>query len=74
MLKRLIHLIWVYTIVIIYIYMLRIFVQFSICIYHIQYPIIFKISVLAYQTYVVSDTCIVSVHHSSFVSLTVVQT
>jgi len=38
----------------IFIMFLRIFVHFSICIYHVSYPIIFKINISAYHICVVS--------------------
>jgi len=52
----------------IFIMFLRIIVHFSIFIYHVSYLIIFKINVSTYQIRVVSDTRIVSVHHSLFLN------
>jgi len=42
---------------------LSIIVQFSICIYHVSYHIIFKINVLTYRIRIVFDIHVIFVHH-----------
>jgi len=61
-------LIWIHTITIYICYVFKNYCSlFNIHIsriYHISYPIIFKINVSTYQICIESDTRIVSVHHS----------
>ena len=59
-------LIWINTITILFIMFLRIMIHFSIFIYHLSCPIIFKINVSTYRIRDVSDTHIVSVHHKLY--------